>query len=761
MAKNFVRFYDTVSLKAVEFDPQIRDFFATAPQASQRLRVKIAATHAGKITRNNGFYLPDRMRKAVPTWTDEFTKPVLRHHPEAGGGLFGGGSSPEEKDPIGRVVTASYVDISSDLRSGWDSLHDDARPLSDTLLDAFIEGDLAFSESCDIAGRYFIHDARLVEDPSYQGLGFIELVADITDASAIQKVLDKRYLTGSIGATTDKAVCSVCNQDWASDEEDQGQCDHRPGRVYDGKRAVLIAGNLNYEEYSFVNKPADVHSGVIEINVNGVTDTVRLGNDENSDRIPEVTLVINDSVLGEDNLMKLDTAMKLLSENDKFKDLFENPEESLKTLLATDEKLDEEGLLSLLDQELEKKLGRDKETWSGETGRTNDHVHTATVDKTGTGVTNKANDHSHRVRNSKILPSDGHVHSLEITDDIPSEDEDPIKKFWGDAYDEIAGEDEEGKEYATMIANAIQENPDDPDIQELKDKRLTAKERRALSSKTFCGPDRSYPVNDCGHAKAAMARAKQFSAGSSVLSCIRRKAKRLGCPFKDGDSTQENFDLEHFDRYSDDDLLRLAEGLGLAMKDRDMESADCEDIYNRLKELETENETLKEGSTSQVDALRTELQAAYKDIDSLQDYAAELSEKIRDSKQLRIIELTRLSGKELTKEDEEKLATDLKEKSTDDIDQILSDLAGKVDMGSIADRLNSGLSRIPTGTVGDPTLKQDNLTHDDTPKLSKQLLDEVRQQYMTLRFTRGQSVAIQYLNELKRQKKIPENLVLE
>jgi len=39
---------------------------------------------------------------------------------------------------------------------------------------------------------------------------------------------------------------------------------------------------------------------------------------------------------------------------------------------------------------------------------------------------------------------------------------------------------------------------------------LTAKARKKLPSKDFAGPDRSYPVQDRGHAIAAKARATQM-----------------------------------------------------------------------------------------------------------------------------------------------------------------------------------------------------------------------------------------------------------
>jgi hypothetical protein len=64
-------------------------------------------------------------------------------------------------------------------------------------------------------------------------------------------------------------------------------------------------------------------------------------------------------------------------------------------------------------------------------------------------------------------------------------------------------------------------------------KKLTTKERKALKSSTFCGPNRSFPVNDCKHvgtAKAYLGRSKFTPAQKkSIAACINRKAKQLGC----------------------------------------------------------------------------------------------------------------------------------------------------------------------------------------------------------------------------------------
>ena len=56
--------------------------------------------------------------------------------------------------------------------------------------------------------------------------------------------------------------------------------------------------------------------------------------------------------------------------------------------------------------------------------------------------------------------------------------------------------------------------------------KLTAKARNALPAKAFAGPNRSYPVQDRGHAIAAKARAAEF-ASPSLKAKIDAKADRV------------------------------------------------------------------------------------------------------------------------------------------------------------------------------------------------------------------------------------------
>lgn len=104
-------------------------------------------------------------------------------------------------------------------------------------------------------------------DTEIDGTSFVRLQVAITDPVAAQKVLDKRYLTGSVGGRAGKAVCSISGEDLAK-EDDSGRpkvSKYKRGKVYKGKVAYLDMQDISFKEYSFVNMPADSKSGVRDV----------------------------------------------------------------------------------------------------------------------------------------------------------------------------------------------------------------------------------------------------------------------------------------------------------------------------------------------------------------------------------------------------------------------------------------------------------------------------------------------------------------
>lgn len=101
-------------------------------------------------------------------------------------------------------------------------------------------------------------------DKEQDGSSYVRLQVAITDPVAIQKVLDKRYLTGSVGGRAGKAICSISGDDLASESADGKPKfpKYKRGQVYKGKLAFIDMQDISFKEYSFVNQPADAKSGV-------------------------------------------------------------------------------------------------------------------------------------------------------------------------------------------------------------------------------------------------------------------------------------------------------------------------------------------------------------------------------------------------------------------------------------------------------------------------------------------------------------------
>ncbi len=66
--------------------------------------------------------------------------------------------------------------------------------------------------------------------------------------------------------------------------------------------------------------------------------------------------------------------------------------------------------------------------------------------------------------------------------------------------------------------------------------RLSSAERKKLKASQFCGPDRSFPVNDCDHVIAARRMIDRYKGEGSkerIMACVERKAKKMTCDKKD------------------------------------------------------------------------------------------------------------------------------------------------------------------------------------------------------------------------------------
>ena len=212
----------TITLKVKDEDiKRIKNDISDSSKSVKSIRVKIEATHAGIVNGNKKFYLPVGMKNGTDSFVANYKKPVtINHDPYA--------------SPLGRVAEAAYV------KYGLDSTIDNLRPNGKI--------DLKFIDKIN----KFVKSSTY-RDSAYKGLGHIELVAEISDEDGIQKILDGRYLTVSIGGGSNAMYCSICGVD-----NKRHSCDHYPGIIYDEQECFFISGDIMYFDHvSYVNSPAD------------------------------------------------------------------------------------------------------------------------------------------------------------------------------------------------------------------------------------------------------------------------------------------------------------------------------------------------------------------------------------------------------------------------------------------------------------------------------------------------------------------------
>lgn len=213
--------------KGFEWNPSdqiisdVKGILKDSQNGKKKLKVTIDATHSGVLT--NGRVYPYReVKDAYKSFfpvenggTGKYAAPVLTHHDEY-------------RDPIGRIVRADY----RTLKSGAELEYDYENP----------------------------------ESVGERGSGVVTVEAHILDEDSIEKVLDGRYFTVSVGFSAKDMACSICGNSIFG-----RKCDHIPMQRYDEEGepdengpylCYGITDGIKYRELSFVNTPAQAVSQV-------------------------------------------------------------------------------------------------------------------------------------------------------------------------------------------------------------------------------------------------------------------------------------------------------------------------------------------------------------------------------------------------------------------------------------------------------------------------------------------------------------------
>lgn len=129
----------------------------------------------------------------------------------------------------------------------------------------------------------------------------IQASIKVTDKEAIEKFLDGRYNTVSIGANVGHIKCNICGKDILKDKKVKF-CGHFRGQKYGDNVALWHLRDLTYNEVSVVNSPADDWAQVVKVTVlkenkeDNSKDNVDNDNTENDNLFNEM-----DNLLGKNN----------------------------------------------------------------------------------------------------------------------------------------------------------------------------------------------------------------------------------------------------------------------------------------------------------------------------------------------------------------------------------------------------------------------------------------------------------------------------
>lgn len=178
---------------------------------------------------NNRLYSAKGQQAGLSTWTAPYPKPILRNHDT-------------KSDPIGRIISVEWVSNDQEAMRFFENTQDF----------------MAFKRVLDSGNVQKIYKEmlkrNLLTDDRWPGMGKLVAKARISDADAIEKFLDGRYLTFSAGSHTDKYCCGLCGSDWATGDV----CDHLPGSIDDeGRPVVMFTGIFAGREASVVTTPGN------------------------------------------------------------------------------------------------------------------------------------------------------------------------------------------------------------------------------------------------------------------------------------------------------------------------------------------------------------------------------------------------------------------------------------------------------------------------------------------------------------------------
>lgn len=758
-----------------------RQIFSDENQAAngpQELYVKMKGSHAGLINGNMAFYIPAEMQDSLTSWTFPYSKPVLGRH-----------FNPEDElpnDPIGRVVDARYVDTSANYNLAAKGGLSVINPL-------LKEGASKTQIKSAIAKML---SSGLLNDSSWSGLGYLELISKIVDRLGIKKFLDSRYLTVSVAAETDSVLCWHCGHD-----QKYGPCGHPRGKVYKDEKGqeyknFYIFGKFGYLEVTCTPVPADQFATAEVTSQTSFSDGRIL--DQSTLKVKDC-LVTVDQIYAvsrdkpfmthmltadtrniyeiRDSLQEVQDIMKVVDKNKETV-----PQDVLDFLSKEEEAWHKAADAFKVDSVEEKSLFirihnslHDMVRWDGidntPPSRIKFHAKLHTLASEGNFNAdliwpNDALDMT-LADNGVTIPKEYKKDSQEPATELPAATEPPKAKDEASVADKPADKPVEPPapqdDFFSSLAAFDEANITEDVAEKINelleaevegDAKLSAEKRKSLKSTSFCGPSKSFPVPNCAHytaAKRLLGRYKGPGDKKKILACIERKGKALGCT--GSKEKKDSFTVDSIVEMDLDTVKKIYDFVVQRLIDEKAFSAfDCDGCRGFEKQLDE--------MTKNLEVVDTENGLLREENEALEDNYSDSLRVIRELKAELVLDLRTMKGEKI--EDYAVARSQLATETVEVLDSKVKELYdGGLDRGKIADRLNSGLTNIPSANaeVLNPTLETPpgKKVKEETIQLTQPVLDEIKSTYLSLRLSRGFQAANAYLDGLKQNKVISPN----
>lgn len=155
-----------------------------------------------------------------------------------------------------------------------DSMEKDAESFTNPFNKPMLKNHDSYSEPLGRIKQSWFGPSQLTDERSA-----IHLKTRITDKDAIEKFLDGRYSTVSIGGSMGTVTCNICGKTILKDGKFKF-CGHWRGETYKDQVCYWGARDIEYHEVSTVNNPADDFAQVVKVTV--ITDEDKEKNDDNN-----------------------------------------------------------------------------------------------------------------------------------------------------------------------------------------------------------------------------------------------------------------------------------------------------------------------------------------------------------------------------------------------------------------------------------------------------------------------------------------------